>query len=195
MIASKVFAVWITNIVCRNIFQIKFKYWSSSLNLVPHVKDWDVTWWHNQMETFATLQVLCAGSSPVTGGFPAQRPVTWSFDVFFDLRLNKLLSKQLWGWWFETLLCPSWSRSNESWVSAVLEACGVNLYQICLSLKKKKKKKQKKTMPFHCVSNELDEWHLMYSYVYLLQEQNAQNHNLWHTWSCKNKEKCHSQHE
>ena len=26
--------------------------------------------------------------------FPAQRPVTRSFDVFFDLRLNKRLSKQ-----------------------------------------------------------------------------------------------------
>ena len=37
---------------------------------------------------------------------PPQRPVTRSFDVFFDLRLNKRLSKQLWGWWFET---PSWS--------------------------------------------------------------------------------------
>ena len=37
---------------------------------------------------------------------PAQRPVTRSFDVFFDLRLNKRLSKQPWGWWFET---PSWS--------------------------------------------------------------------------------------
>ena len=35
---------------------------------------------------------------------PAQRPVTRSFDVFFDLRLNKRLSKQPWGWWFETLL-------------------------------------------------------------------------------------------
>ena len=34
---------------------------------------------------------------------PAQRPVTWSFDVFFDLRPNKWLSKQSWGWWFETL--------------------------------------------------------------------------------------------
>ena len=40
------------------------------------------------------------------GEFPTQRPVTWSFDVFFDLRLNKRLSKQPWGWWFET---PSWS--------------------------------------------------------------------------------------
>ena len=140
MIASKVFAVWIMNTVCRNIFQIKFRYWSSSLNLVPHVKDWDVTWRHNQMETFAPLLVLCAGSSPVTGGFPTQRPVTWSFDVFFDLHQNKLLSKQLWGWWFEMLLCPSWRRSNESWVPAVLEACGVNLYKICFLFKKKKKK-------------------------------------------------------
>ena len=35
-----------------------------------------------------------------TGEFPAQRPMTWSFDVFFDLRLNKRLSKQSWGWWF-----------------------------------------------------------------------------------------------
>ena len=40
------------------------------------------------------------------GDFPTQRPVTRSFDVFFDLGLNKRLSKQPWGWWFET---PSWS--------------------------------------------------------------------------------------
>ena len=44
--------------------------------------------------------------------FPAQRPVTRSFDVFFDLRLNKWLSKQSWGWWFETLSCPLWCHSN-----------------------------------------------------------------------------------
>ena len=41
-----------------------------------------------------------------TGEFPAQRPVTRSFDVFFDLHLNKWLSKQSWGWWFETPLQP-----------------------------------------------------------------------------------------
>ena len=40
------------------------------------------------METFSALLAICAGNSPVTGEFPAQRPVTWSFDVFFDLRLN-----------------------------------------------------------------------------------------------------------
>ena len=40
------------------------------------------------METFSALLVICAGNSPVPGDFPAQRPVTRSFDVFFDLRLN-----------------------------------------------------------------------------------------------------------
>ena len=42
----------------------------------------------------------CAGNSPVTCEFPAQRPVTGSFDVLFHLCLNKRLSKQPWGWWF-----------------------------------------------------------------------------------------------
>ena len=46
------------------------------------------------METFSALLAICAGDSPVNGEFPAQRPVTRSFAVFFDLRLNKQLSKQ-----------------------------------------------------------------------------------------------------
>ena len=40
------------------------------------------------METFSALLALCAGNSPVTGEFPSQRPVTRSFDVYFDLRLE-----------------------------------------------------------------------------------------------------------
>ena len=40
------------------------------------------------METFFPLLALCAGYSPVTDEFPAQRPVARSFDEFFDLRLN-----------------------------------------------------------------------------------------------------------
>ena len=46
------------------------------------------------METFFALLAFCAGNSPVSGEFPAQGPVTQSSDVFFDLRLNKPLSKQ-----------------------------------------------------------------------------------------------------
>ena len=37
---------------------------------------------------------LCEGNPPVAGGFPSQRPVTRSFDDFFDVRLNKRLNKQ-----------------------------------------------------------------------------------------------------
>ena len=62
-----------------------------------------IPWWRHQMETFSALLAICAENSRVTCEFPAQRPVTWSFGVFFYLRLNKPLSKQWRGWWFETL--------------------------------------------------------------------------------------------
>ena len=58
------------------------------------------------METFSALLAICAGNSPVPGEFPTQRPVTRSFDVYFDLHTNKRLSKQLWGWWFEAQSRP-----------------------------------------------------------------------------------------
>ena len=70
-------------------------------------------WWRHQMKTFSALLVICAGNSPVPGEFPAQRPVTQSFDVYFDLRPNKRLSKQSWGWWFETLPRPLWRHIND----------------------------------------------------------------------------------
>ena len=68
--------------------------------------------WRHQMETITALVAICAGNSPVNGEFPAQRPVTRSYDVFFDLRLNKPLSKQSWGWWFETPSRPLWRHCN-----------------------------------------------------------------------------------
>ena len=46
------------------------------------------TWWRHQKETFSVLLAICAGNSPSTGEFPAQRPVTRNFDVFFDMRLE-----------------------------------------------------------------------------------------------------------
>ena len=48
-----------------------------------------ITWWRHQMETFSALLAICAGYSPVIGEFPTQKPVTRSFDGFFDLRLNE----------------------------------------------------------------------------------------------------------
>ena len=66
------------------------------------------------METFFALLGLCAGNSPVSGEFPAQKPVTRSFDVFFDLRLIKRLSKHSRDWWFETLSRPLWRHCNDN---------------------------------------------------------------------------------
>ena len=60
------------------------------------------------MESFSALLALCAGTSPVTGKFPLKR----SFDVFFDLRLNKWLSKQSTRSWFDTPSCSLWRHCN-----------------------------------------------------------------------------------
>ena len=59
----------------------------------------------------------------VNGEFPSQRPVTLSFDAIFDLRLNKHLSKQSWGWWFETQSCSLWRHCNDKYdlIGALLE--------------------------------------------------------------------------
>ena len=71
------------------------------------------TWWRHQIDTFSALRALGVVNSPVTGEFPAQRPVTRSFDVFFDLDLNKQLSKQSRCWWFEMPSCPLWRHCND----------------------------------------------------------------------------------
>ena len=69
------------------------------------------------------LLAMCAWNSPVTGEFPAQRPVARSLDIFFDLCLNKRLSKQSWGWWFETPSHPLWRHCNDP-NSFFPRACG-----------------------------------------------------------------------
>ena len=89
---------------------------------------WHNAWWRHQMETFSALLAICAGKSPVTGEFPAQRPVTRSFDVFFDLRLNNDLRRHchitIMVWWglascvliisdWESYRAPSVSHSTD----------------------------------------------------------------------------------
>ena len=70
------------------------------------------SWWRHQTEIFSALLAFCAGNSPVNGEFPAQRPVTQSFDLFFDLHTNKWLSKQWKRWWFEMPFCSLWHYCN-----------------------------------------------------------------------------------
>ena len=64
------------------------------------------------MEPFFTLLAFCAGNSRVTGEFPSQRPVMLNFDIFFDLRLNKRLSKKSGRRWFETPSRLLWRYCN-----------------------------------------------------------------------------------
>ena len=70
--------------LCIRHYQLRFPVWKLS----HFGSNFTKTWWRYQMETFSALLALCTENSPVTGEFPAQRPVTQSFDVFFDLRLE-----------------------------------------------------------------------------------------------------------
>ena len=45
--------------------------------------------------------------------------------VFFDLRLNKWLSKQYWGWWFEKLSRPLWRHRNGKVMTSTISTCAV----------------------------------------------------------------------
>ena len=55
------------------------------------------------------------GEFTITGEFPSQRPVTRSFDVLFDLRLNKRLGKQSRHWLKTRIICIG--------VSAIMIGC------------------------------------------------------------------------
>ena len=72
------------------------------------------TLWRHQMVTFSAWLAICAGNSPAIGEFPAQRPVTRSFDVFCNLLLNKRLRKQSWRCWCETPSSPLWCHCNDN---------------------------------------------------------------------------------
>ena len=54
-----------------------------------------LSWWRHQMEIFSASLAICAGNSPVPGEFPAQRPVTRSFDVYLIcVRINGWVSNR-----------------------------------------------------------------------------------------------------
>ena len=88
--------VWVVSFICftmsgmEDVWTAKYMMTSSNGNI------------------FRVTGTLC-GNSPVTG---SQRPVTRSFDAFFDLGLNKRLSKQSWGWWPEMPSRSLWRHCN-----------------------------------------------------------------------------------
>ena len=82
-------------------------------------------WWRHQMEAFSGSLSICAGNSPVTGEFPSPSDVEL-FDDFFDLCLNKRLSKQLLWYWFETPSRPLWCHC-----SAITMTLWVSFIAVC----------------------------------------------------------------
>ena len=106
---------------CKSSFHTSLRLWKKRVELLKwfmfmhaFILKWIIktALWRHQMETISALLALCAVNSPVTGEFPPQRPVTRSFDVYFDLHLNKRVSKQSWGWWFETPSHSLWRHCN-----------------------------------------------------------------------------------
>ena len=59
--------------------------WFLSSLMVINEGKWTYTWWRHQMEALSALLAICAGNSPASGEFPAQRPVTRSFDVCLSM--------------------------------------------------------------------------------------------------------------
>ena len=95
-------------VISLNMNPYQLQYWHILALKLRCVHDDIIKW-----KRFSELLAICMGHLLVTGEFPAQRPVMQSFDVFFDLCLNKQLSKQLWGWWFEMPLHPLWHHCND----------------------------------------------------------------------------------
>ena len=102
-------------------------YSSTSLfsNLIQHRSVIINTWWawlifllHHYMYVIMMssngfiFRVTGSLWGEFTGGFPSQRPVTRSFDVFFDLRMNIWMSAQSRRWWFETSSRSLWRHCN-----------------------------------------------------------------------------------
>ena len=87
----------VSSLNCMHKLFVKYIYMMTSSN-------WNI---------FRVTGPLC-GEITGPGEVPAQRPVTRSFDVFFDLRLNKRLRIQPWGWWFETPSWSLWRHRNEA---------------------------------------------------------------------------------
>ena len=131
--------------------------------------------WRHQTETFLALLAIFAGNSPVPGEFPAQRQVTRSFNVFFDQRPNKQLSKQWWGWWFETPSSPLWRHWNVPNIFAELYSRSVhNDNTIAFSVQ-------------NCLC-------CLYWYRWWFGAEKAPRHHLNQWWSSKKTRTCISRH-
>ena len=166
-------------------FQIfyRFKIWEAAVVETPAI----FTWWRHQMETFSALLALCAGNSPVTGEFPSQRPVTRSFDAFFDLRLNKRLSKQSRGWWFEMPSCSLWRHCIEERLEMLtFETRGIvrSCDKMCVRLVNKVPRVIGILLHQYAIDNVISMWHCCSKMCAVLKCIGCIGYNNSKRWTC-----------
>ena len=75
------------------------------------------------MEAFSALLVNVRGIHRLPVNSPHKGQWRGASMFFFDLCLNKRLSKQSWGWWFETLSCTLWRHRNDWYHMNYLSVC------------------------------------------------------------------------
>ena len=91
-----------------------YRLYSIFVSRCLHIQQINQPWWRHQMEAFSALLAICAGNSPVSGEFPAQRPVTRGFDAFFDLaRINGWVNNRQAGD-LRRHRAPLWRHRNDS---------------------------------------------------------------------------------
>ena len=95
-------------------------------------------WMHRNFMMTSSNGTIFRVTGPLCGEFtghrwiPSQRPVTQSFGVFFDLRRNKRLSKQSWGWRFETPSTSLWRHRNIHMFCDKHEQLEIKLWKYCV---------------------------------------------------------------
>ena len=123
---------WWMNMYCTIYSCTEYKWWNYRFLCFPHSKI--STWWPYQMDIFFVLLALCEGNPLVTSGFPSQRPVSRSFDVFFHLHLNKQLSKQSKCWWFVTPCHSLWCHCNNFSTMVTYHNCCCGLHLLVFNI-------------------------------------------------------------
>ena len=99
---------WIPSYLMNSIHWINKNVIKSQWTSTQWNKKLFVTRYYNLFRSMQSCIIMTSSNgNRVTG------PVARSFDVFCDLCLNKRLSKQSWGWWFETPSRPLCRHCND----------------------------------------------------------------------------------
>ena len=105
--------------------------------------------------------------------------MTRSFDVFFDLCRNKRLSKQSWGWWFETPSRPLWRHRNGIYWKMCSRICGDPLYLV----QGRCRFEENTCMKLRHIWWKSNVSHILSDIQICLRHRRLQKMTLWYSWN------------